>query len=189
MRHYHVLEGLGHSPLYICPLQLQYDQKGQQHSQAGHSSRAKDGYKQHLPPSEVRWCCAGRQKWSRWFSLRREADPHHRWEKTQCNGNLIAALTLPPNHYMTLGYSFTFQNSVEMSLTHRIVTRLKKKMCKSAVTISNMLIISCHLFNFYFQVESQTDEQCWIIGGITRGITLREWLNLPKPQFPHLEML
>lgn len=69
MRYYHVLEGLSHSPLDICPFQLQHDQEGQEHREAGHSSRPKDGYEQHLPPSKVCGCCAGEQRWSSWIRL------------------------------------------------------------------------------------------------------------------------
>lgn len=69
MRYYHVLEGLSHSPLDISPLQLQHDQEGQEHREAGHSSRPKDGYEQHLPPSKVCGCCAGEQRWSSWIRL------------------------------------------------------------------------------------------------------------------------
>lgn len=58
-RHYHVLEGLGHPPLDGRPLQLQHDEEGQEHRQAGHAGRAQDGDEQHLPAAELRWCCVG----------------------------------------------------------------------------------------------------------------------------------
>lgn len=59
MRHYHILEGLSHSPLDVCSLQLQHYQKGQQHREAGHPCRPKDGYEQHFPPSKVCRDCGG----------------------------------------------------------------------------------------------------------------------------------
>lgn len=111
--HYHVLEGLGHPPLDVCSLQLQHDQKGQQHCQARHPRRAKDGYQQQLPASELGRRCARGHGRRRRVSLGGERGQDHLWGMLLRNGNGMAALALPPNCCVTWDYPFIFWSSVE----------------------------------------------------------------------------
>lgn len=105
MIYYHILKGLSHSPLDICPLQLQHDQKGQQHRQTGHSCRSKDGYKQHLPTFKVPKCCSEHRRSGRVIFRKTKPIPFVEviavWEG-KCNAGPIP---VPPT---ALWYEYSF---------------------------------------------------------------------------------